>query len=98
MPPSSHTKVAKLRSVSPLSRTAARFRCQDYGKGIPLDFQERVFDTFAQGDNTDTRQSGGTGLGLSISKSIVQRHGGKLDLESTFGEGALFFFNLPTDG
>ena len=85
-----------------ISLTLVEDRCQvsvqDYGKGFPLDFQERVFDTFAQGDNTDTRQSGGTGLGLSISKSIVQRHGGKLDFESTFGEGALFFFDLPTDG
>ena len=75
-----------------------RVSVKDYGKGIPLDFREKVFDTFAQGDNTDTRQPGGTGLGLSISKSIVERHGGKLNFESTFGEGALFFFDLPTDG
>lgn len=75
-----------------------RVSVKDYGKGIPLDFREKVFDTFAQGDNTDTRQPGDTGLGLSISKSIVERHGGKLNFESTFGEGALFFFDLPTDG
>ena len=75
-----------------------RISVRDYGKGIPADFREKIFDTFTQGDNSDTRQPGGTGLGLSISKSIVERHGGKLDFESTFGEGALFFFDLPTDG
>lgn len=85
-----------------ISLTLVEDRCQvsvqDYGKGIPLDFHERVFDPFAQSDNTDTQQSGGTDLGLSISKSIVQRHGRKLDFEFTFDEGALFFFDLPTDG
>jgi two-component system, cell cycle sensor histidine kinase PleC len=75
-----------------------RISVRDYGKGIPAAFREKVFDTFTQGDNSDTRQPGGTGLGLSISKSIIERHGGKLNFESTFGEGALFFFDLPTDG
>lgn len=75
-----------------------RISVQDYGKGIAPEFEKRVFETFSQGDNSDTRHPGGTGLGLSISKSIVERHGGKLDFESTFGEGARFFFDLPTDG
>ena len=60
--------------------------------------KEKVFETFTQGDNSDTRTPGGAGRGLSISKSIVERHGGKLDFEATYGEGALFFFELPVDG
>jgi len=75
-----------------------RVSVRDYGQGILPEMKEKVFESFTQGDNSDTRKPGGAGLGLSISKSIVERHGGKLDFESTYGDGAHFFFDLPIDG
>ena len=57
------------------------------------EMKEKVFETFPQGDNSDTHTPGSAGLGLSISKSIVERHGDKFDFESAYGERALFFTN-----
>ena len=74
---------------------AIRFVVADDGPGIPEDFRPRVFERFTQADSSDTRQVGGTGLGLSIAKGIVERHGGRIDFESTPGQGATFFFELP---
>ncbi|HYV49287.1 MAG TPA: ATP-binding protein [Myxococcaceae bacterium] len=60
---------------------------RDYGKGIPPDVMPTIFDPFF----TTARSKGATGLGLSIAREIVtSRFGGKLECESTPGEGALF--------
>jgi PAS domain S-box-containing protein len=66
----------------------------DRGRGIPPEFQQRIFEKFAQADASSTRQKGGTGLGLSISKAIVERHGGKVWFETEAGVGTVFFFEL----
>ncbi|MEC9182738.1 MAG: ATP-binding protein, partial [Pseudomonadota bacterium] len=50
-----------------------RISVRDYGQGILPEMKEMVFETFTQGDNSDTHTPGGAGLGLSISKSIVER-------------------------
>jgi len=65
---------------------------QDNGGGIPPALQERIFEPFFT-----TKPSGsGTGLGLSLSYDIItQGHGGRLYVESTPGEGATFFIDLP---
>ena len=68
---------------------------KDQGRGIPPDKLETIFERFQQVDASDSRQLGGTGLGLAICKNIVQRHGGRIWAESTFGEGSTFFFTLP---
>jgi PAS domain S-box-containing protein len=73
----------------------ARLRVTDHGKGIPPEFQEHIFEKFAQADATSTRQQGGTGLGLSISRAIVERHGGSIWFESVAGQGTTFFVELP---
>jgi signal transduction histidine kinase len=67
----------------------------DHGPGIPPDFQDKLFEAFAQADSSSTRRQGGVGLGLSISKSIVEAHGGKIGLASTEAQGATFYFELP---
>lgn len=72
-----------------------RVSVTDHGKGIPPEFQPRMFEKFAQADTTSTRQKGGTGLGLSISKAIVERHGGRLWFETAPGTGTTFWFELP---
>lgn len=68
---------------------------EDTGPGIAEDQQERIFESFEQGDGSVARQYGGTGLGLSITKQLVNLHGGKIWLESTVNEGSRFYFTLP---
>jgi len=72
-----------------------RVSVTDHGRGIPPDFQARVFEKFAQADASSTRHKGGTGLGLTISKAIIERHGGQLWFETSQGEGTTFSFTLP---
>lgn len=69
-----------------------KFAVQDTGSGIPESFRERAFSKFEQ---VDSGSHGGTGLGLAISAKLVALMGGKLDYESTLGQGATFFFTLP---
>lgn len=74
-----------------------RLSVRDHGCGIPEDFKARVFEKFAQADNSDARQKG-TGLGLSIVKQIVTRLGGEVSFEDVPGGGAVFHVDLPQWG
>ncbi|PKM98822.1 MAG: hypothetical protein CVU79_00825 [Elusimicrobia bacterium HGW-Elusimicrobia-3] len=69
---------------------------EDNGPGIPAEEQKLVFDKFYRG-RTSLNQVPGTGLGLAISKSVVEKHGGKIWLESKPGKGCRFCFALPVD-
>ncbi|MCZ2204979.1 PAS domain S-box protein [Cylindrospermopsis raciborskii] len=68
---------------------------KDYGKGIPPDKLETIFERFEQVDVSDSRQKGGTGLGLAICKNIVEKHQGKIWVESILDSGSTFYFTLP---
>jgi len=67
----------------------------DHGIGIGDRDQDLIFEDFRQADGDLTRSYGGTGLGLAIAKKIVERHGGRIWVESKKGEGSQFFFTLP---
>jgi two-component system, chemotaxis family, sensor kinase Cph1 len=67
---------------------------KDNGIGIPAQHQARVFEMFKRLHGRD-KFGGGTGSGLAIAKRIVERHGGKIWVESTPGEGTTFYFSLP---
>ncbi len=76
-------------------RDIVRVNIIDKGPGIPLEFQNRIFQRFAQADSSDQRQKGGTGLGLSITKAIVEAHGGQVGFRTEPGAGTTFYFEIP---
>ncbi|CRH23569.1 cell wall metabolism sensor histidine kinase WalK [Carnobacterium maltaromaticum] len=67
----------------------------DEGLGVPKKDIPHVFDRFFRVDKARARSMGGTGLGLAISKEVVQKHGGKIWLESIENRGSTFFISLP---
>jgi len=75
------------------------FAVRDTGIGIPLERQDKVFQSFTQVDASTTRKFGGTGLGLTISKKLSELMGGKMWLESSGipGEGTTFHFTILTE-
>jgi signal transduction histidine kinase/ActR/RegA family two-component response regulator len=72
------------------------FSIKDSGVGIAAELQPHIFERFTQGEEVQAR-FGGNGLGLSISKQLVELMGGKIGFESTFGQGAHFWFYLPLE-
>ncbi|MCK5545968.1 MAG: response regulator [Rhodospirillaceae bacterium] len=72
-----------------------RFEVRDTGIGFTPETHEIIFKSFTQADSSTTRKYGGTGLGLSISSEIVKLMGGKIEAESTLGEGSRFWFSVP---
>ena len=66
----------------------------DTGPGIDPANQEKLFEEFQQADNSITKAKGGTGLGLAISRRIIEMHGGRLWVDSSPGNGAIFTFDF----
>jgi PAS domain S-box-containing protein len=70
----------------------------DTGMGIPPDEQEAIFEEFHQIGETTKGVKEGAGLGLAISRRLVERHGGRIWVESEPGQGSRFRFTLPLGG
>ncbi|WP_431278203.1 sensor histidine kinase [Leifsonia poae] len=80
---------------SALDGEHVRFWVRDFGPGIPLDAQERIFERFQRGPSTRGRGPGGSGLGLAIVSTMAAAHGGHVTVDSRPGEGATFTIVLP---
>ena len=82
---------AQTRAALPEARVAVR----DYGPGISPEHLPRLTERFYRVDVADSRAQGGTGLGLALVKHVLNRHGGRLTIESTPGAGATFTMHIP---
>lgn len=91
-----HGEVVLLHRIMEESDSDVRilFTIRDTGIGIPYEMQQEIFESFTQVSKSDSPQ-GGIGLGLTISKSLVERLGGKIWVESRPDEGSLFHFYIP---
>jgi two-component system, sensor histidine kinase RpfC len=74
-----------------------KFSIRDTGIGIAPEAQARIFESFAQADQSTTRRFGGTGLGTTIAKQLVDLMQGRIGLESAVGLGTTFWFDVPLD-
>jgi len=83
--------------LKPGSREEANleFSVRDTGVGLPPSRASSIFETFSLGDESRTRAHGGSGLGLAISRSLVEKMGGRIWVESELGVGSTFRFTLP---
>ena len=77
---------------------AALIEVSDTGPGIPPAELPRIFDRFYRGTNVGEARASGSGLGLAIARSIVEMHGGFIEVASVLGEGAVFRVVLPRQG
>jgi signal transduction histidine kinase len=68
---------------------------RDSGPGIPADELPHVFDRFFRGTNVGEARASGSGLGLAIARSIVEMHGGTIEVTSTVGAGSTFTITIP---
>jgi PAS domain S-box-containing protein len=75
-----------------------RVSIADRGPGIPVDFQDKVFEKFTRADPPDWRHRSGTGLGMSISKAIMDELNGFISFATVVDTGTTFFVDLPEVG
>ncbi|HET6819824.1 MAG TPA: ATP-binding protein [Candidatus Limnocylindria bacterium] len=76
---------------------AATLIVRDSGPGIPEAELPRVFDRFFRGTNVGEARASGSGLGLAIARSIVEMHGGQIEVASAVGTGSTFTITLPRE-
>ncbi|WP_009958153.1 ATP-binding protein [Verrucomicrobium spinosum] len=86
--------VMRRRQMESENRICLRIDVRDTGPGITPEAQQRLFVPFAQASSKGGWRQGGTGLGLAVSQELVQRMNGTLNVESTPGQGAKFWFTV----
>jgi two-component system, OmpR family, phosphate regulon sensor histidine kinase PhoR len=91
-------EIALARVETTDAKREARIAVRDHGPGIAPEHLPRLTERFYRVDVAESRAQGGTGLGLALVKHILNRHGGRLTIESTPGQGATFTAHLPLPG
>ncbi|MBI1746051.1 MAG: heavy metal sensor histidine kinase [Acidobacteria bacterium] len=87
----------KIRIALSSDERWGRISLLDTGRGIPYESLPYIFDRFYRVDQSRSREVAGTGLGLSIVKSIVDAHGGRIDVKSRLGIGTEFILRFPLE-
>lgn len=87
----------KVKCVNDLNKkmTNLIITCQDTGRGIKAEYINKLFRKFERLDIEKNTTAEGTGLGLAITKSLIEMMGGKINVESRFGQGSIFMVNIP---
>ncbi len=93
-----HISIRRVDRIPELGGAGVAFAVRDHGEGIAPEHIPRLTERFYRVDKGRSRSLGGTGLGLAIVKHIVNRHRGRLSIESTLGEGSTFTVYLPVAG
>lgn len=75
----------------------AVIRIVDHGIGIPAEDQPYIFEPFYRADKSRTRKTGGYGLGLSMCKTIMEAHGGQIEISSTLNQGTTVTLSFPNE-
>ena len=86
--------IVEARPPSELDRVDFRFTVADTGIGVSPEMQQRLFQSFSQGDTSISRRYGGSGLGLAICRRLVEVQGGAIGIDSEPGQGSRFWFTL----
>jgi len=86
-----HTSIGHIRFGYNITEEDVVFYVEDTGEGIPESQLKSIFDRFTQLENSRK----GVGLGLAISKGLVENMGGRIWVESIYGEGSTFYFTIP---
>ena len=87
-----------IRLAARTTRAGVELIVADDGPGLDADLAARVFDRFVRGDESRSRRTGNSGLGLAIARSIVEAHGGTIELDTSPGRGCTFTITLPPGG
>lgn len=82
-------------SANGVDKDCVKISVRDHGHGIPAELKGRVFEPFLSADTGNSAKTG-LGLGLSIVKDIINSVGGRIEFESTVGEGTCFCVYLPS--
>ncbi len=90
-----HVSIDKPATRLPAGHRLVRVSVSDTGIGIAPRHRDSLFDEFSQADGTITRRFGGTGLGLAICHDLAKLMGGRIEVDSTPGEGSTFSLVVP---
>lgn len=88
----------EVRLIAAVQASTFQLSVADTGMGIAPADQAHLFEKFFRVRQRDATQAKGSGLGLAIVKSIVERHGGRVWVDSKLGRGSTFFVSLPVNG
>jgi signal transduction histidine kinase len=92
-----------LSTADGMEKGRIRLAVSDSGIGVPPEFQDAIFDVYAQLDswqgmkNRGIKTPGSVGLGLAFCRLAAEQHGGRIWVQSVPGQGSTFFVELPTD-